>query len=379
MKSFDKIMISEEFMTYMNERDEKSTSYWKKFIEEHTELKDDFDKAVILYEALTIHKKRKISDEDKTKASDYLLLRIDNYEKSKIGKTLIPKRWIGVAAAIALFVCLAIPASHYVIDKFGKNLIYNEITVPSGEKSTVRLSDGTVIWLNSESKLKYPSVFKKDSREVILEGEGYFNVANKKGTSFAVVTQDIKVTALGTIFNIKSYPADNIIETTLVEGKVKLQQRSEKKTFSEIVLKPNEKAIYRKSEKIAEVESGTANKEDEKVRKSESKIKTKNTISIKQVNTSNIISWKDHLLVFDNETLEEIAVKMSRWYKTEVIIYDNELKKHRFTGKFIHNETYLQVLEAINLTTPIVYDIKENQIYIKRKYYKPKIDKLNKI
>ena len=371
MKSFDKIMISEEFMTYMNERDEKSTSYWKKFIEEHTELKDDFDKAVILYEALTIHKKRKISDEDKTKASDYLLLRIDNYEKSKIGKTLIPKRWIGVAAAIALFVCLAIPASHYVIDKFGKNLVYNEITVPSGEKSTVRLSDGTVIWLNSESKLKYPSVFKKDSREVILEGEGYFNVANKKGTSFAVVTQDIKVTALGTIFNIKSYPADNIIETTLVEGKVKLQQRSEKKTFSEIVLKPNEKAIYRKSEKIAEVESGTANKEDEKVRKSESKIKTKNTISIKQVNTSNIISWKDHLLVFDNETLEEIAVKMSRWYKTEVIIYDNELKKHRFTGKFIHNETYLQVLEAINLTTPIVYDIKENQIYIKRKYYKP--------
>ena len=371
MKSFDKILISEEFMTYMNERDEKSTSYWKKFIEEHTELKDDFDKAVILYEALTIHKKRKISDEDKTKASDYLLLRIDNYEKSKIGKTFIPKRWIGVAAAIALFVCLAIPASHYVIDKFGKNLVYNEITVPSGEKSTIRLSDGTVIWLNSESKLKYPSVFKKDSREVILEGEGYFNVANKKGTSFAVVTQDIKVTALGTIFNIKSYPADNIIETTLVEGKVKLQQRSEKKTFSEIVLKPNEKAIYRKSEKIAEVESGTANKEDEKVRKSESKIKTKNTISIKQVNTSNIISWKDHLLVFDNETLEEIAVKMSRWYKTEVIIYDNELKKHRFTGKFIHNETYLQVLEAINLTTPIVYDIKENQIYIKRKYYKP--------
>jgi len=371
MKSFDKIMISEEFMTYMNERDEKSTSYWKKFIEEHPELKDDFDKAVILYEALTIHKRRKISDEDKTKASDYLLLRIDNYEKSKIGKTLIRKRWIRVAAAIALFVCLAIPASHYVIDKFGKNLVYNEITVPSGEKSTVRLSDGTVIWLNSESKLKYPSVFKKDSREVILEGEGYFNVANKKGTSFAVVTQDIKVTALGTIFNIKSYPADNIIETTLVEGKVKLQQRSEKKTFSEIVLKPNEKAIYRKSEKIAEVVSGTANKEDENVRKSESKIKTKNTISIKQVNTSNIISWKDHLLVFDNETLEEIAVKMSRWYKTEVIIYDNELKKHRFTGKFIHNETYLQVLEAINLTTPIVYDIKENQIYIKRKYYKP--------
>ena len=373
MKSFDEIMLSEEFMAFMNENNNKNATFWKNFLKDNPELEYEFTKAKLIHEALTIHKKHNITDEQKNKDANLLLYRINAYEKTKLRNVrLLSQSWLRIAAVIIFIVCISIPAALYVLEA-GQNITYNEITVPSGEKSTIRLSDGTVIWLNSESKLKYPSKFKAGSREVKLEGEGYFDGAKKKGSRFTVITQDIKVVALGTIFDIKSYPADKIIETTLVEGEIKFQQLGGKKKFSDIVLKPNQKVIYRKAERVAEVQS-SGEDENNDINIAENKeieLETEELISINHVNTNNIISWKDHLLVFDNETLEEIAVKMSRWYKMEVSIIDEELKDHRFTGKFVNNETYFQVLEAIDLTTPITYEIDKNQVYIKRKNYIP--------
>lgn len=363
MKSYDDILMSEEFTEFMTKRNEKNSAYWEKFLSHHPEMEDEFRKASDLFKVLTDHKKQKIDDRVKTQAANELLKRIDTYEKSKSKvQTIKFMPRFAVAVSVIAFICLTI-AVLYLTDAVGaKKISFNEITVPSGEKSKVQLADGTVVWLNSDSKLRYPSSFNKRTREVILEGEGYFDVTKQKGTSFTVVTQDIRVIALGTIFNIKSYPTDKLIETTLIEGVVKLQQTSIEKKFSDILLKPNQRMVYRKAENLVNIQNTD---KPSNIKSSESQ--SASSVTIARVNTNNIISWKDHLLIFNNESFEEIAVKMTRWYNIEVIILDDELKQYRYTGKFIHNETAEQVLKVINVTTPIIYRIDKNKIYIEKR------------
>lgn len=365
MNSFDKIMMDPMFIAYMNERNNENEKYWVTLIESNPELKNEFEKAVKLY-SVFLNNKSTSTDEEKNLATIKLLNRIGNFDNLQIGKTNSDqfKKIIRYAAVAVLFITLFIPASLYVVQRFKPiEIVYNEIEVPSGEKSAVKLSDGTIVWLNSESKLKYPVNFNTKCRNVYLEGEGYFDVAKQDGKNFIVNTQNIKVVALGTIFNVKSYPEDDNIEATLVEGSIKFQQNSEGEDLPDIILKPDQKLTYQKEigkasvSEVLEVKDTTFQTE---------KINTKASFSIEKVNASNIVSWKDHLLVFENETFEEIAKKMSRWYKMDVVIKGDELKDLRFTGKFIHNETFIQVLEAIDLTTSINYDINANSVIIQR-------------
>lgn len=367
--TYDKILMSEEFVSFMKEKDEKSTLFWKKYLENNKEIKNEFEKAVSLYQILTSHKKVKSPDEVKQKSAKSLINIITADEKDSYNK----KRKDYMITVLMLVASVVILLGLYVVlsnilnftPGHGKD-VYHEIIVPSGEKSQIILSDGTKIWLNSESKLRYRARHKKTERIVFLEGEGYFDVKKQKGSPFIVYTQNIKVEALGTIFNIKSYPDDPTIETTLVEGIIKVEHSGKKDKFSQVILKPNERYVYSKAAK-ADVLQPAEIKEEKEVKSRIQPIKPLQQITVNKVNTENITCWKDYLLVFDNETLEEMAVKMSRWYKIKVNILDPELKKHRYTGKFVNNETIYQVLEAINLTTPIEYSLKDNQINITRK------------
>jgi ferric-dicitrate binding protein FerR (iron transport regulator) len=353
----------------MINKDEKSSLYWKKFTEENKESKKEFEKAVSLYKILTAHKKVKWPEDMKQKSVKSLINIITADEKGSYGK----KRKdyminiLMLVASIVIVVGLSVIFANIfnLTGGSGKNM-YHEIIVPAGEKSQVHLSDGTKIWLNSESRLRYRSDYRKSERSVFLEGEGYFNVVKQKGSPFIVYTQNIRVDALGTIFDIKSYPDDPTIETTLVEGIIKIEDNGKKNKFSQIILQPNEKFVYNKANKTA-VSPVAETKEKKDVKSRIQYIEPVPQITVNKVNTENITCWKDYLLVFDNETLEEMAVKMSRWYKLKVNILDDELKKQRYTGKFVNNETIYQVLKAINLTTPIEYTLTDNQIYISRK------------
>jgi ferric-dicitrate binding protein FerR (iron transport regulator) len=210
--------------------------------------------------------------------------------------------------------------------------------------------------------LVYPADFTNEERRVTLEGEAYFDVARVRNSPFTVYTQDFKVRVLGTKFNVKSYPNDPTIETTVVEGMVKVESEEPISNFSPVILKPTERLVYKKDSRS--VEKGTFSDSGQAVEEEKLHPVSNREIIITHVNTSNITSWKDHLLVFDNETFEEIAVKLSRWYKVQIILQSDELKSQRYTGKFVHNESLSQVLEAIRLTTPINYQIHQNRVEI---------------
>lgn len=362
--TFDKLLMDQDFIDHLKY---KNTGYQgKDMIEKDPELRSELEKASFIFHILSSHKRIKFPDELKKAHVERLIKRIQLDEMSGHNKSrYVIQNVLKVAASIIVIIGLSILISLKVISPYriANSSSTIEMVVPSGEKSQIILADGSSVWLNSDSKLVYPISFKGDDRKVILEGEAYFDVKKVRNSRFVVVTQDFKVEVLGTKFNVKSYPDDPTMETTVVEGMVRVEPYEDKLSFSPIILKPSERMVFLKANQQKPQNDNIESRQKQAVVKPV----IRQEILISHVNTDNITCWKDHLLVFDNETLEQIALKMSRWYKIQVEIMDDDLKSHRYTGKFIYNESIIQVLEAIDLTTPIKYKIYQNTVEIRRK------------
>lgn len=363
--TFDKILLHKDFIRYIENSRDNPENPWKKEFEKNPDLKQEFERAVQLHRILTSHKKIKYPDDYKKQQIKRLLSRINAEVKSdrfNQRRNLIRIAQISASVLIALIVAAIVLIKNNVIDVSLAQVKELKVIVPSGEKSQLILPDGTQVWLNSESKLVYPDDFVTGERKVTLEGEAYFDVAEVSNSQFVVYTQDFKVKVLGTKFNVKSYPKDPTIETTVVEGMVRVESGKPKLNFSPIILKPTERLVYKKDTRSDSNKSAMDTESVSGIEKVQ--VISSKEIFISHVNTNHITCWKDHLLVFDNETFEEIALKMSRWYKVEISLLDEKLKTQRYTGKFVHNESLTQVLEAIRLTTPIKYQIHQNRVEI---------------
>ena len=362
--TFDKILLQPDFIGSIENKNKKIDLYGKEEIEKDESLRHELEKASFIYQILTSHKKVTYSDDIKKQQTNRLIVRIKTDEKSKQGNSNLFLLKIAASAVILVaFSLLILKRDMFMLSE--RKVQKLELIVPSGEKSQLILADGTQVWVNSESRLIYPVNFKSRERKILLEGEAYFDVSKVNNSQFIVYTQDVMVKVMGTKFNVKSYPKDRTIETTVVEGLVRVEDEVGNKRFSPTLLKTADKMVIRKD--YPENQSPDLERENGDKTIQKSVPVAKEEILIRHVNTENITSWKDHLLVFDNETLEEIALKMSRWYKVQVDILDADLKSHRYTGKFVNNESLDQVLEAINLTTPIQYNINKNSVQIRFK------------
>ncbi len=202
-----------------------------------------------------------------------------------------------------------------------------EIVAPIGSRTVVRLSDGTVVNLNYGSKIKYPRIFIGDTRELILEGEGYFEVAHNPQKPFVVKTGKLNIKALGTIFNVQGYSDNDVIETTLVEGKVVTEEVIEGGENRALgFLTPGQHVSY--------------NKTTGKV------VSTKGDIE-------KYISWKDGKLKFDNNPISQVVSKLSRMFNVDIEVADN-IKDYTYTVTFNDESLYL-ILDLMAVTTPIEY------------------------
>ncbi|MFI2741783.1 FecR family protein [Zhouia sp. PK063] len=225
-------------------------------------------------------------------------------------------------------------------DKASENAIaYHLLTVPRGGRFMIELSDGTKVWLNSDSRLKYPTKFKKgDSRKVeLVYGEAYFDVSPAKehhGADFRVYNNGQEVKVLGTEFNIKAYKDENDIYTTLVEGKVALKCQDKSET-----LVPGEQAVY--------------------------DIK-KNAITTKTIDVYNETSWRQGIFSFDNKPLREIMKVLSRWYDVNFEFVDDKTPDEEFIGVLSKNQDIEAILLQIKNSGIINdYEIEENKVIIK--------------
>ncbi len=220
-----------------------------------------------------------------------------------------------------------------------KEVQYNYLTIPRGGQFFVKLADGTQVWLNSESQLKYPVNFiSGQTREVeLVYGEAYFDVSHSthhNGDKFKVINQNQDVEVLGTEFNIKAYKDESHIYTTLVHGKVVVSN-----AYNKLGLTPNQ----------------------------QSKINLKNNkMTVNTVDVYGEISWKKGLFSFKSKPLKEIMVVLSRWYDVDVTFENKDLESVKFNGVISKNEKIEDLLDIIKNTNFInAYEITAKKITIK--------------
>jgi ferric-dicitrate binding protein FerR (iron transport regulator) len=264
-----------------------------------------------------------------------------------------------IAAILVIGVSTSYFAYLYLSQLQSAEIAFVENIIPLGSKSEIKLPDGSTVWLNAGSKLRYPTDYGKTTRNIYLEGEGYFKVAKQAEKPFIVHTYLMRVTALGTEFNIRAYPDETVTETMLVSGKV-LIDNSETDAVTEkpVELKPGEK--YSLSATSGRTETGEHPVPDEEV--APEPLPAPVIKQLPQVIVDAEVSWKESNWRIEREELQSLAVKLERRYDVRITI-DERLKTYRFSGT-LKDESLEQVLTAMKLSSPILFSVKGKDVFI---------------
>lgn len=313
----------------------------------------------------------KLEGWNRVKAGYYKLkyLNLSN-ENEEFRRKIILRFALPAAAAIILAFFAGIRTNNLHLKNQSAADVYNELTVPMGAKSHLTLSDGTKIWLNAGSKFRYPAVFSDKTREVFLEGEAYFDVQHMDDKLFVVKTSGISIKVYGTQFNVKSYPEENKVTTTLVNGSVAIETPDKDKPV--IYLKPKETATYYLKESKLISKEDNKNKPVNKVEP----IAAREIIVVPKIDPVPVVSWKDRKWVIVSEELGDLAVNLERRYNVKISFETEHLKKYKFSGT-LTTETFEQVLKIIELSAPINFSIQNNNVtFYEDQAYRKKYDKL---
>ena len=265
-------------------------------------------------------------------ALDRLKMRIMN-EHERIGKKTRRSfiRWYQAAAVLLVLFGLYFWWS--IEQTEPKLMVQNQLITAKGSKGKFTLPDGTVVWLNSESRLVYPDQFADGKRTVNLVGGAYFEVVKDEKKPFIVKAGDVDVEVLGTSFNISSYPFKDNIETALLSGSVKISGPSVRK---EIYLKPNEVFEYKRD---------------------------LHAVSVKSANASLYADWIKDRLVFDNRPLSDILISMEGWYNMDIVCPE-KFAESTYMSFTIRQEDIDEILRAMSFIIPISYQIKNGKAFI---------------
>lgn len=239
----------------------------------------------------------------------------------------------------ALFLVAAM-VGLFFIDRFyvppvdSNESVMNEISMEKGHRGGVTLSDGTKVYINSDSKIIIPNIFKADKREVFLEGEAYFDVAKNPNKPFLINTNGATVEVLGTSFAVRNYPGDNIIQAVVEEGTVAFRSQKEPKKNSVILTAGN----------LARLNV------------------TNNEIQTDYVEDINFyLSWRDGYLKFKDESMIEVAKQLERKYDIEVVFDSKEIAEMNLTAE-LRSRSLARVLETISMSLKIEYTLLQDRV-----------------
>ena len=219
------------------------------------------------------------------------------------------------------------------IDSPDTTEVFHTLEIPRGGEYLLTLSDGTMIYLNSESTLSFPVKFQGKERKVYLTGEAYFKVAKNTEHPFVVTAGELEVLVTGTTFGVRAYKDEKDIQTTLESGQVTV--RVEGKS---VKLVPNKQVLFNKSTMGLEV---------------------------RDVDVDLYLAWADGRLVYDNCPLEKILTDLGRWYNIDVFYSRDELRSYQFSLNMKKHEEFTQVLELIGKTGEVQFEIKDNTVIVK--------------
>lgn len=269
-----------------------------------------------------------ISDREKIK--DQIIQQL-----SKPAKRVDLSVWVyRVAAILALPIMLGI--GWYLGS--GRNTAETamcEVTAPKGQISKCVLADGTQVWLNAGSTIKYEPTLSGKIREVSLDGEAYFKVSKNKHKPFVVTTKYAQIKVLGTVFNLKAYSGDNKVETTLEEGSVEFSMNGS--SAKPVELKPGEQIVFNSTE---------------------------NKLTMRKVETYLHTAWKDGKYVFKDADLKTIIAELERLYDVRIHLQNDSLLQLHFRGMFEYEQNIFSALETLERTTNMKYRMDGRDIWL---------------
>jgi ferric-dicitrate binding protein FerR (iron transport regulator) len=290
---------------------------------------------------------------------------------------LFPFKKLAIASVISLVIGLSLyhlfsgmlNTEHQVVEA-----AVSKVMTPLGSKAQVELPDGTVVTLNAGSELYYSSTFGIDSRDVWLKGEGYFKVAKNEAIPFIVQAKKVRIKALGTEFNVKAYPDEAMVQTTLVSGAVSVRKEHASTAGKEWRLQSKQTVTIYDDERVKETTSAsTENLEQSSTKTTTTQVATPSQITgithdsdVKienNVKTELYTSWKDSRWLIEKEQLGDLVRKLERKYNVKISFANEQLRKYSFSGT-LEDETFEQILEVIKLSAPINYSIKHNKVVI---------------
>lgn len=212
---------------------------------------------------------------------------------------------------------------------------YNTVETPRGGQHQIILQDGSKVWLNASSSIKFPVSFDHaDQRVVVLSGQAYFEVAKNKAKAFIVKTNRQSVEVLGTHFDVNAYADEPTVKTTLLEGAVSVSAiTGNQKNTSRRILKPNQQSVLSGEE-----------------------------LSVVPVETSDVVAWKDGTFMFNNEELESIMKKVSRWYNVEIKYSTEDIRKNTYWGTISRSVKVSELLRMLEMTGDVHFRIEGKQI-----------------
>jgi ferric-dicitrate binding protein FerR (iron transport regulator) len=223
-------------------------------------------------------------------------------------------RVAGYAAAVALIVFITWKTTVSTASKSAEQAaVRQELYTPAGQRARITLPDGSTVWLNAGSTLHYPSVFAGE-RRVILTGEAFFDVASDASKPFVVVTDSLEITALGTQFNVYSYPDAEYVSASLVDGSIEVCNPGK---ANGTVLQPNRQLIY-----------------------SNGRFRTENL-------DKDQLLWKEGIYTFKEQTLEKIIRKLELYYDVEIVVTNPKILRYQYTGKFRQRDGAMEILRII--------------------------------
>jgi ferric-dicitrate binding protein FerR (iron transport regulator) len=271
--------------------------------------------------------------------------------KSKLSRTrtinkYFPKKsnvsgiFLRIAAILILGLFFGGLASFIVIKKLNNienTFVFN---APKGEKSIINLPDSSKIWLNGGTNIRLSKNFGITNRTIILNGEAYFEVAKNKILPFNVIANDINIRVTGTKFNVTAYAEDNLIKTTIKEGTVQITPQDQK-SFKKFQLSSNQEAVYNR---------------------------TSSKMVLKPANVDIVTSWKNNVLIIENERYSEVFKKLENWYGVKITI-EGKLDYEPNYTLTIKTESLHDILENIRFITPLKFKIEGDQVHV---YFKVK-------
>jgi len=337
------LLKDESFIGYCLRKNERDVHYWESFIRDHPDKKELIEEAVQEYRLLFTA----LANTDLKEQLHDLRKRVENEQAPVVvlNRAIVHRRWFAKWAAIAAAATVIMIAGGYFYRRSlpappSQTAVVADYTCKHGERKSFQLPDGTQVMMNAGSEISLNNSYGKNTRDVFLKGEAFFEVQHNTAIPFIVHTASMDVKAVGTAFNVRSYNDEGKTEAVLIRGLVEVTLK--KDNNRKLLLHPDEKVMWVENKKDDEARINTATSTVVKP------VKKLDNGSIKEV------AWLQNSLAFDDETFEEIAAQLSRWYNVDIQFATDDLKQYHFTATF-KREKIEQVLNILKATRMFSY------------------------